>query len=191
MIKIISLTIFVLFTFKAHGFLDSKLQININQLNMISQEQAKTAIGLNWIVGESVSYKVKLSIFSGKAKIVVASENKIGFWVENTAKILGQKQFSRVLFNKRTGEVEEVWLNGKKEDIADDINNPVITDQKQTVVNIPIGSFDCFYFRAKIKDISSEFWHNPRHIPIYGMLMQRASTSLGRLSMQVTDYEDL
>ena len=145
--------------------------------------------GLNWTVGDTADYNLSMGFLKGTMKMSVHQEIDKGFWVHQDISLMGQQQKAEILFDKNTGELLELRVNGEKQELPDPGNQEIV-ETKGTTVTVPAGTFDCLY--AKIRDIDkneeSEAWINPDLIPIMGMLKQLAPGQFGQVVIELTAF---
>lgn len=146
--------------------------------------------GLNWTVGDTADYNISAGFISGTMNMLVREENDKGFWVNQDMDLgFAGKQKVEILFDKSSGAVLELRVNGEKQDTPDPGNQEIV-ETKGTTVTVPAGTFDCLY--AKIRDLDknedSEAWINPDLIPIVGLLKQLAPSQMGQVKVELTGF---
>jgi len=190
MLRSILISIVFCFGIQANAFIGLDLKNNIDFFEKHSKAQAVGTLALPWVVGEQANYSLKMSILTGKVNMEVKSDTGNGFWVHQNMEVAGQKNLVEMLFDKETGEVLELIVNGKKEDIPEQGDAEVI-EQREEEVTVPAGSYDCIYLKIRSDGQDSEMWVNPIDVPIFGLLKQIAPTQLGPSTLELKDFKDL
>lgn len=170
-------------------------QVSIFELNTFQnlvRSQVVEGKALDWIVGETADYKINMGFLSGTMKTQVREEVREGFWVQQDMSIMGQQQKVEMLIDRSTGEILELIVNGKKEEIPEPGNQEIV-DMQDTTVTVPAGSFECLYL--KIRDLDEnkdmEAWINPYDVPVTGMIKQKAPGPFGTVTVELTAFRKL
>lgn len=188
--KAILFFVILSFTFQAKAMLSSDLKVNVKQLQKHAKAQALGTLKLPWTVGETANYNLNISIFTGKMSVEVKSETGNGFWVNQDTEMLGNKIFIEMLFDKETGELLEMRVDGQKQDLPKESDSEVI-EQREESVTVPAGVYNSIYVKMKEEDQETEMWVNPVSIPIFGLLKQIAQSKIGPVIMELTSFKDL
>jgi hypothetical protein len=147
---------------------------------------------LPWQVGETADYKLSSDngIIAGSVHMQVREMNDQGFWIQQDMDMgfLG-KQKVEVLYDKSTGKVLEMMVNGEKQ-TPPDPNDSKVVETKNDHITVPKGEYDCIW--AKIHDnkqnTDAEVWVNPKIVPIAGMLKESSPSQLGTITLELTDF---
>ncbi|MCB0341967.1 MAG: hypothetical protein H6626_11490 [Pseudobdellovibrionaceae bacterium] len=145
---------------------------------------------LNWKVGDSTDHNLNMGFLPGTMHSEVREETSNGFWIQQDVELgFGQTQKIEVLFDKNTGQVLEVRVNGEKQS-PPDAGNMEVVDMKEASVTVPKGTFDCIYVKIRDtkKNEESEAWINPELIPINGLIKTIAPGPFGEVVLELTDY---
>ena len=148
---------------------------------------------LNWVVGENAQYNLNMGFISGTMDSRVREEVNEGFWVEQNMDLgfMG-KQKVEILFDRHTGQILEMRVNGEKQN-PPDAGNQEVVDMQESSVTVPAGSFDCIF--VKVKDTDSgditQAWLNPELIPISGMIKTIAPSQFGEVVVELTNYQKM
>lgn len=171
-------------------------QISVNQIIDFSRLQQSVmdeaeVQGLDWIVGEEANYNVNIGGFiKGTNNQFVREEVFEGFWMEQNMDLgFAGKNKIEILFDKQSGQILQLLVNGEKQEIPD-ASNSEIEEMKEASITVPAGTFDCVY--AKIRDTEkdevSEAWLNPSEVPMGGMLKTAAQSQFGPVTSELTSY---
>ena len=133
---------------------------------------------------------MKMSILTGTMVMEVKSDTGTAFWIHQTISMMGQENLVEILFDKETGEVLEVIVNGKKEDIPDAGDSEVV-EQREEEITVPAGTYDCIYVKVRSEGKDSEIWANPIDVPIFGLLKQISPSQFGQVVLELTQFNDL
>lgn len=148
---------------------------------------------LNWSVGDTTDHKIKGGIVSGMLHSVVREETAEGFWVQQDADLgFAGKQKIELLYDKMTGEVLEVIINGEKKNKPNPSENQVV-DTRQTRITVPKGTFDCTYIKVlnTRKNEHTETWSNEALVPIGGMIKTVMPSQIGAVTAELKDFRRL
>jgi hypothetical protein len=146
---------------------------------------------LNWKVGDKADYKLSMGFIKGTMNTIVREEIDKGFWVNQDMDLgfMG-KQKVEILFDKFTGAVLEMRVNGEKQD-APDPGDVEIIETRGEKVTVPAGTFEALY--AKVKETKnnqvSEVWINPDVVPINGMIKTLSNSQMGKVTVELTAYK--
>ncbi|OFZ02147.1 MAG: hypothetical protein A2070_04820 [Bdellovibrionales bacterium GWC1_52_8] len=145
---------------------------------------------INWKVGDTASYDVKISSFGkmGTNVKTVTKDEGTSIWLTQDLNLSGQKQLAEAQISKADGKILKLIVNGKEQEIP---NDPLeIISQDYADVTVPAGTFQCIHVIAKSKQISKlEVWMNPRDTVMDGMIKQIAQTQLFPLTMELTSFK--
>lgn len=168
----------------------AEIPLDVHTLQLQAMVEAQLQ-GLNWKVGDRTSYKLSGGIINGKVEGQVREETATGFWVQQDMDMgfLG-KQKVEILYNKNTGAVEKLLVNGKEEKIPSQDSIEVI-EMKEARVRVPAGEYDAIYVKIKDKENNQEqeAWLNPKEIPVSGMLKSIANSPLGKITQELTSFK--
>lgn len=184
MIKSIICSLLVLAGFQAGATSNVTLQATLAKIAVSAPP------GLNWKVGESTDFNLSGGFISGTMHSFVREEVPAGFWVQQDIDLgfMG-KQKSEVLYDKNTGAVLELIVNGQKQDPPASGNVEVV-ETKQDRITVPKGTFDCMY--AKIRDTKKneeiQVWIAPG-VPMGGMIKTIAPSQMGEITLELTDFK--
>lgn len=150
-------------------------------------------LGLDWKVGETADYSIKMGFINGKMHSFVREDVHEGFWVQQDMDMgfLG-KQKVEMLVDKNTGEILQLLVNGEKQE-APDAGGQEVIEMEEANITVPAGTFDCVY--VKIRDTKEnkdmEAWINPAEIPITGMLKNVAPGQMGKVTVELTAFRKM
>jgi hypothetical protein len=157
---------------------------------MVALSQVVTPASLNWRVGESADFKLNGGFISGTMHAFVREEVPQGYWVQQDVDLgfAGQRK-SEMLYDKNTGEVLEIVVDGEKQDLGNPADRTVISS-RQEVISVPKGQFDCVYtkIRDNRKNEETELWMNPT-VPVGGMVKTIAPTPIGKMTIELTNFQ--
>jgi len=103
--------------------------------------------------------------------------------------LLGLTSLTEMFFDKQTGEILEIIVDGEIK--APAIEERVIVEQRQERIMVLAGTFDSLYSKLQINDQPMEEWVNSKKIPIFGLLRQHTASDMGGLSLELKKYKDL
>lgn len=139
---------------------------------------AKAADGLfDWKVGDTLNFDMQMKPLpqKGTMTIKVVSDTADGYTLEEDVNFLVLKQVVQVLFDKNTGEIKKMTINGKATDVPD-AGKETLIKEEEAHITVPAGSFDCIHMvTADASNQQSETWLNPRDLPITGILKTKAA----------------
>ncbi|RME16530.1 MAG: hypothetical protein D6797_04360 [Bdellovibrio sp.] len=146
--------------------------------------------GLDWKVGDNADYQIDIGFLKGTMHSTVRNEDARGFWVVQDIDLKIQKQKVEILYDKNTGAVLEIIVNGQKQ-TPPDPSDMELVDMKESHVEVPAGSFDCIYVKVRNKKENkiSEAWLNPEEVPIGGLLKTIAQSPIGPVNVQLTAFK--
>ena len=166
--------------------------INYSEVQESLMDQAEV-LGLDWKVGETADYTIKMGFVNGKMHSFVREEVHEGFWVQQDMDMgfLG-KQKVEMLIDKNTGEVLQLLVNGEKQAPPEQGDQEVI-DMQEANISVPAGTFDCVYLKVRDnkENKESEAWINPTAIPITGMLKTIAPGPMGKVTVELTAFRKM
>lgn len=166
-------------------------QTNTQDIAINVFEASGLTFDLNWKVGDSANYSLSGGVIQGTMTTLFREKTEEGFWVQQDMDLgfLG-KQKVEILYNRSTGEVLKLIVNGKEETPpkGDDLE---IIESKETSVTVPKGTFDCIYAKLRNKSDNSEteVWINPNLIPLGGLIKTVSQTQMGPLNVELTDFK--
>lgn len=152
------------------------------------KERAQQA--LNWKVGESADYSLNMGFLPGTMHSEVREEVSNGFWVQQDIELgFGQGQKIEILFDKNSGQILEVRVNGEKQ-TPPDASGLEVVDMREDSVTVPKGTFECIYVKIRDtkKNEESEAWLNPEQIPMSGLIKTIAPGPFGEVTLELTDF---
>jgi len=145
---------------------------------------------INWKVGDTASYDVKVASFGkiGTNVKAVTKDEGTSIWLTQDMNLSGQKQLAEAQISKADGKILKLIVNGKEQAIP---NDPIeIISQDYGEVTVPAGTFQCIHIIAKSKQVSKlEAWMNPRDTVMDGTIKQIAQTQLFPLTMELTSFK--
>ncbi len=191
MLRSILVALILGFAVQANAMFKLDLKSNIDFFQKHAQTQAVGPLALPWVVGETANYNIKMAVFNGTMVMEVKEDTGDAFWVHQQMDIIGQKNLVEMLFDKETGEVREIIVNGKKEDLPEEGAEPEIVDQREEAVTVPAGTFDSIYVKLLNDGQESEMWVNPIDVPIFGLLKQLSPSQFGQVTLELTSFKDL
>jgi len=176
------------------GFQAAALNINIQLLDVQSLntqilDEVRPA-GLPWKVGDAAEYTLNLGGFiNGSMDMLVREETSEGVWLEQNIDLQFQKQKVETLFDKETGQVKKVLVDGQEQKI-DAGEAPEIVESKPDTITVPAGTFECSFIKLKDKKQGSttDLWLNPELVPIVGLIKQVAQSQLGPVTLELKGF---
>jgi hypothetical protein len=139
---------------------------------------AKAGDGLfDWKVGDTLNFDMQMKPLpqKGTMTIKVVSDTADGYTLEEDVNFLVLKQVVQVLFDKNTGEIKKMTVNGKETDVPD-AGKETLVKEEEAHITVPAGSFDCIHMVTEdASHQQSETWLNPRDLPITGILKTKAA----------------
>ena len=140
---------------------------------------------INWKVGDSSDYTLSLAFGQGSMHKEVTAEEGNDVWLTENVAILGQKDSSKLLFDRNTGKIIKMIHNGKEEAIPNE--QPEIISQDYGDITVPAGTFKAIHIVAKTKSVSHiEVWANTKEVVIDGAIKQIMSTQFGDVTLELT-----
>lgn len=190
MSKIYGFLAAALMTIAAAAPAHAEILIDVNAIEQAAMTEARLT-GLNWKVGDKASYKMSGGFINGTAENVVREETNNGFWMVQDMNLgaIG-KQKIEILFNKNTGAVEKVLVNGKEEKLPAQGDVEII-ETKEARIKVIAGEFDAIYAKVRTKsdNRTQEAWLNPQAVPMSGMLKVIAETQFGKITQELTSFK--
>ena len=165
----------------------------LSVITMFSAQNIQVGeMGLDWKVGDKADYSMDIGGFiKGSMNMLVREQNDRGFWVNQDADLgFAGKQKIEILFDKNTGEVLEMLVNGEKQTPPEPGDMEII-ETKQEKITVPAGTFDSMFVKmkdTKSNDIS-DAWINPELVPISGMLKTIADSQIGKVNIALKSYK--
>jgi hypothetical protein len=145
---------------------------------------------INWKVGDTASYDVKVGSFGklGTSKKFVAKDEGTALWIEQHMDLMIQKQKIEILINKADGKVLKTIVNGKEQNTPEDPLEIISQDYEE--VTVPAGTFNAIHIIAKTKQIERiEVWANPRDTVMDGALKQAVKAQGMDIVMELTSFK--
>lgn len=152
-----------------------------------------SSFSLDWKVGDTAEYNVKGGIINGSLRSFVREETAEGIWVQQDADLgFAGKQKVEILFDKNSGAVLQVIVNGEKKALPNPAENEVI-ESRRASVTVPKGTFDCLY--AKIRNTKSndvsEVWLNAELVPVGGLVKTIVPSQIGAITVELKNYKKI
>lgn len=184
-----ALILLVSLLFSTTVFAGNLLINNITELEHSVMSEAKIQ-GLNWTVGDYADYKLNAGFIPGKIHSVVREETSEGYWVQQDVDMMIQKQKIEILFDKNTGQVKKILVDGKEQQQPDQGDAEVV-DIREENITVAAGTFDCMYVKMKNNRDNTEqqAWLNPELIPISGLILMKSPSQMGEVTMELTGYK--
>ncbi len=162
----------------------------VSNLDLIALQQTETtALGLNWKVGESLSYRISLASMGniGTSVKEVTQDTGDTLWLTNRMQLLGQNEVVEMELRKADGQLLKMRRNGQDQTLP---NDPIeIISTESASITVPAGTFESVHIVAKTEKISHiEVWMNPRDTVMDGTLKQKAQTQLGMMVLELTSF---
>lgn len=171
-----------------------ELKIKIFDVQAFNQELMQEArpSALPFKVGETADYKLSLGGFlEGTMNMLVREETADGIWLEQNIDLMIQKQKVETLFDKETGQVKKVLVDGQEQKLEQG-EAPEIVESKPDTITVPKGTFECSYVKLKDKEgTETELWVNPELVPIMGLIKMASQSQIGPVTIELTDFKDL
>lgn len=176
------------------GFQAAALSINIQlldvqALNTQILDEVRTQ-GLPWKVGDTAEYSLNLGGFiDGSMVMLVREETAEGVWLQQDIDLQFQKQKVETLFDKETGQVKRVLVDGQEQKIEGG-EAPEIVESKPDTITVPAGTFECSFIKLKDKKqgTTTDLWLNPELVPIVGLIKQVAQSQLGPVTLELKGF---
>jgi len=148
---------------------------------------------VNWKVGDTAKYSLKVSFFKGTAVRAVTSEIEVGgvpaIWVTTNIKIVNQKQKIQQLIRRHDATILKLIVNGKEEEVPDPADIEVV-DQDYRKVTVPAGTFDSVWMKINIKETKNiQTWINPKDTVMDGLLKMVTPTQFGSANLELTSFK--
>jgi hypothetical protein len=147
---------------------------------------------LPWTVGEKADYKLDVAgMIQGTLNVLIREETAEGIWVDQLIDVQIQKQKVETLFDKETGQVKRMLIDGKEQKI-EPTETPDIVESKPDTVKVPKfpDGVECGYIKLRNKkdNTETEVWINPEIVPIAGMIKTIAQSQMGPVTVELTDF---
>ncbi len=140
-------------------------------------------------VGDSADYNLSGGILNGTVHMFVRELAAQGWWVEQDIKLamLGDQK-AEALYDKDSGKVIKLIVNGKEQAPPDQSKMKVIQSHKDKIT-VPKGEFDCMYLKIHddAQNNDTEVWINAK-IPVARMLKQLSQSQIGPVTLELTDF---
>ncbi len=165
----------------------------LSQLTALDIADTKANL-INWKVGDFHDIKIEFAFGGGTGKKLATKEDtaKNAIWLVTTISLMGQNQKTEVLYDRATGKVLEMIVNGKPQEVDGESGEVEILEQKETEITVPAGKFDCMYIKAAITNqgekMEVEAWVNPIDVNLDGMLKTTLQTQIGPLSLILAKF---
>jgi hypothetical protein len=132
--------------------------------------EATALQGIDWKVGDSSEYSVKLKGMKlGTMSQSVTADEGASFWLKQEMNLMIQKQVVELLMERATGKILKYKLNGKEQ--APPNETVEVIDQEYTEVTVPAGTFKAVHITAKTTQVPKlDIWLNPTDTVMDGML---------------------
>lgn len=161
----------------------------LHKLNAKILAEASESV-LPFKVGDKADYSLNLAGFlQGTMNMLVREETAEGVWLEQNIDLQIQKQKVETLFDKSTGQVKKVLVDGQEQKLEPG-EAPEIIESRPDTVTVPAGTFECAYvkLRDKTQNTETELWVNPEVIAIMGMAKMVAQTEIGPLTLELASF---
>ncbi|OFZ18807.1 MAG: hypothetical protein A2Z20_11400 [Bdellovibrionales bacterium RBG_16_40_8] len=146
--------------------------------------------GLDFKVGDTADYSLSGGIISGSMHVLVREATAEGFWIEQNMDLgfLG-KQKAEILYDKNTGAILQLIVNGQKQ-TPPNPGDVEVVEAKPDRVTVPKGTFDCLYvkLRDKKNNSDSEAWMNMDLVPIGGLIKAVQPSQIGTITIVLTNF---
>lgn len=173
--------------FQSHASVDLEVQ---TALRFVAPQDVSPMAVLQWKINDSCDYTLKGGILNGSLHMFVREENEQGYWVQQDIDLgfMG-KQKVETLYDKNSGQVLEVRVNGEKKDVPSQDEMEIVESRRESVT-VPKGTFDSIYMKLRNKkdNKDTQLWVNPSQIPIGGLLKTVSATEMGELSLELTNF---
>ena len=158
-----------------------------------SQIKAMTVSGLNWKVGDHLSYAVTMEQLPIPMTMTedVTAVTADGITLVQVIDMMIQKQEVKILIDPNTGKIKKMWVNGQEQAPPADEGTPHIIKQEE-VKNFAVkaGTFDAIHLIIENdKKEQTEMWINPLAIPITGALKMIATQQGQKITMELTAFK--
>ncbi len=183
-----------------HAAADIELKIKVLDTKSVVSMATKIAQDgesvLPFKVGETADYTLNLGGFlNGTMNMLVREETSEGVWLEQNIDLQIQKQKVETLFDKTTGQVKKVLVDGKEQKMEEGGEAPEIVESKPDTVTVPKGTFECSYVKIRQKTeqgtSDTELWVNPELVPIMGLIKLVSQTQIGPMTLELADFKKL
>ncbi len=142
-----------------------------------------------FIVGESADYKLDGGFIQGKVHMLVREATADGYWLQQDLDLgaMGAHK-AEVLYDKNTGKVTKILMDGKEQQIPDQSQMKVIASHKDHIT-VPKGAFDCMYVKIhdNSKNEDSEVWISPL-VSVAHMVKTISPSPVGNMTIELTDF---
>lgn len=140
-------------------------------------------------VGDAADYKISGSILNGTVHMFVRELVAQGWWIEQDIKLglLGDQK-AEALYDKDSGKVIKLLVNGKEQTPPDQSKMKVIQSRKEKVT-VPKGEFDCMYLKVhdETQNSDTDVWLNTK-IPVARLVKQVSQSQIGPMTLELTDF---
>lgn len=168
----------------------SLVKFDIASMNKLTTKVMAETRGLPWKIGERADYGLDLAgLLTGKMDMLVREETSEGIWLEQNIDLTIQKQKVETLFDKETGEVKRMLVDGQEQKLERG-EPPEILESRPENVTVPAGTFECGYIKMKDKKDGtvSELWINPEVIPIMGLIKLVSESQIGPVTIELASF---
>lgn len=170
--------------------LGQSLARSYSSLNVKLSSESPSRIPFN--PGDRANYVINFAGFlNGTMDMYVGQETADGIWLVQDIDLMIQKQKVETLFDKNTGQVKKVLVDGKEQSLETGGEPPEIVESKPDTVEVPAGKFECSYLKLHDKKQNSdlEFWVNAEIIPMLGLIKQVAQSQFGPVVIELKSFE--
>ena len=165
--------------------------IDVDQLTLSIHEAVQATDIMNWTVGDTTDYNISGGIIKGTMHGQVREKIEEGYWVQQDANLgfMGNQKVE-VLYDKNSGQVLKLLVNGK-EQTPPDANDNEILEMRDESVTVPKGTFSAVYVKMRNKkdNNTSEAWIQPQVIPMGGMIKTVSPSQIGKITVELTDFK--
>lgn len=145
---------------------------------------------LDWRVGDRASYTIAAAVARGTAEQSVRQETSDGFWTltEIDMGLLGRQKIE-ILYNKSTGAIRKLLVNGREQQPPDPSDLDVVESRFESV-RVPAGEFDSVYSKMRNRRDGKiqEGWSNPQLVPIGGMIKAKGESTVGAVTQELRAF---
>lgn len=163
----------------------------ISNHSLIALQQTEaTLLGLEWKVGDQLSYQVSLGSMGrlGTSVKEVTQDTGDTLWVKNQVRLFGQNEVIDMEIRKADGQVVRMRRNGQDQTLPNEAVEIISTEAAS--ITVPAGTFEAVHIVAKTEKVDHiEVWMNPRDTSMEGTLKQIASTQMGNMVMELTSFK--
>lgn len=164
----------------------------ILDLAVLQQSATSVALtdGLKWQVGDRATYKIISSVITGSSTQFVREDLGDKLWMQADVDMgfLGSQKME-MLFDKATGKILKLLVNGK-EQTPPDPNDLDVLETRNERIRVAAGEFDCVYAKQRNRKDGKiqEGWTDDKDVPMGGMVRAMGNSPIGKVTQELQTY---